>query len=106
VWILCGGMENQGSGPKGLLSIPCYWDSLLVGAASGFAVGAHRYHRTRVLWAAVDWGVKMLCVASLGSFGLCRQKFHSEQRQVKEALQQMNEKRIAKAAPVWQEKEQ
>jgi hypothetical protein len=76
-----------------LLSIPCYWDALLLGVASGAVVGAHRFRGSRSALAAADWAVKMTCATSLGAFVLCRMSFHESRAQAEGQLRVAKERR-------------
>lgn len=76
---------------RALLSIPCYWDSLLVGVATGGLVAMHRLRGTRVLLSALDWGVKAGTVASLATFAVCRYQFHAEHDRVMDTFRKLKE---------------
>ena len=93
---------GKGQGPFGtgeLFGITCSTDAVLIGLAAGTAVGFHRYRGVRQIVPAFDWGIKMMCVTSLASFGFCRTRYHEAHAELQEKLKRLKEqkKKLARA---------
>lgn len=95
-----GGFSPGGAGSpfgdpnsQSLMSIPCYYDALSIGIATGALAGVHRYRQVRHLVSAIDRGVKACCGFSLATFGVCRYQFHQQRDKLTEAIHTMAESR-------------
>ena len=82
-----------GSSPSSQKSFTetCLFKSLAYGSASGLAIGAHFYRKTKVPVRGVDAGIKLFCATGILSYAFCRREHHKKIAQMKEAVEKMNE---------------